>query len=267
MKEINLLSWGTYLDDVYVHGAQIDYLPTGHVRYRNPIMSPGTPIYTWRGRKDEVYERRAFLLPFLIPGHEYAFRGQATLVPDDSIGVSVVFLDADGHRIKRHLFSQLSGKFTYPENAASYELSLNTFDNQQVTFDYLAFGEADILDQYEISRRSIPGVNLVFLKPAGSGQMDQVNLLVERPQSIIQPIRWSGPGGTVVIMPQRETIKTKELIADCLVRVRDIVRQEWALTPETAITVTSCAMQYKDFARTIQENLSRQRVYRYIDRK
>ena len=63
-QEEVLLSWGRDMRRVNLHGALLEQLPDGSVRYENPLLASGIPIRTWSSRI-RFSDRAAVLLPFL----------------------------------------------------------------------------------------------------------------------------------------------------------------------------------------------------------
>ncbi|MDD5849995.1 MAG: accessory Sec system protein Asp3 [Firmicutes bacterium] len=138
-QEEVLLSWGRDMRRVNLHGALLEQLPDGSVRYENPLLASGIPIRTWSSRI-RFSDRAAVLLPFLEEGEVYDVTLCLTCTPAESVFVQFTFFDRSDARIGTALFSR-NGSFVCPAGTYYYEISLVQGGAGELVFDHIGIAK------------------------------------------------------------------------------------------------------------------------------
>lgn len=139
IREEALLTWGRDMRRVNLHGALLEQLPDGTVRYENPLLASGIPIRTWSSRI-RFSDRTTALLPFLEEGEIYDVTLQLTCTPAESVFVQFTFFDRSDARVGMQLFSQ-DGSFVCPAGTYYYEISLVQGGAGELTFDHIGIAK------------------------------------------------------------------------------------------------------------------------------
>lgn len=145
MAHLVVLHWDRAPIKTYTFGSLITYHHDDSVTFTNTRQSPGTSIYYWRARPDDVRIKAYDQVPLLTRGATYAFHVNAEVEPAASLMVNVAFLDENGQIISEHLEQGLDGEFTMPEQANAYRLELLNINNQRLHFYACYLSEADTL--------------------------------------------------------------------------------------------------------------------------
>lgn len=136
MASTYLIRWGNRLGETHNRGAEIIWQPNQTV-YRNPQQSPGQTIHTWKSRGTFETTNYVAALPLLSPDQEYEFDLRMQQKPAESVNLVISYYDRDNQLIGQNYFAELTGKFTYPENAANYQFELINLNNQELIFTEL----------------------------------------------------------------------------------------------------------------------------------
>ncbi len=145
MANLVVLHWDRTPTNTYTFGSLIGYHRDSSVTFSNTRQSPGTPIYYWRNRPNDVRTRAYDQVPLLARGATYAFHVDARIEPAASVMVNVAFLDENDQIISEHLEQGLDGEFTMPEEAVAYRLELLNINNQKLHFYACYLSQADTM--------------------------------------------------------------------------------------------------------------------------
>ncbi|KRM87287.1 accessory Sec system protein Asp3 [Lacticaseibacillus thailandensis] len=142
------------------HGAIIDYAANGIVSYRARRRSPGFAIHTWSSRSNDATYGRGPYLPLLRNDREYTLTADIDSEPEDTLGLSINFVDAQGVNVQQILERTLDLTFTVPDGAVDYSIALVNLNNEHFKFYSLTLGQSNVLDGYRPVRLSTPGWHL-----------------------------------------------------------------------------------------------------------
>ncbi|USS90019.1 accessory Sec system protein Asp3 [Fructilactobacillus carniphilus] len=207
------LTWDAADPNTDMYGAQINYSADGVVEYQNELQPAGKKIHWWSTKLPEDTPQSigygSKLLP-QIPRHErYHLMLDAEIEPAKSVGLLVASYDAQGQLDKEKMELDQELDFELGENAHDYEIALEKFNNEKVTFRRMYVIPTSLWDEMTIEPRAdVPAVDLLPRQdrgdPSGTGNLmirtekrvvDSAPLdaeLLHDPLRIVRvPSRWS----------------------------------------------------------------------------
>lgn len=128
-------------------GSQVRHLEDGSVHFYNPLIPSGTDIHTWQAIQNYQASRSQPALPLLKKGHHYQLSVAMQTTPAKSVFLKVVFTNRYGEELSQVIEKSHQARFTYPEDAYSYHVTLLSAGVREMDFQYLLLeevGEADV---------------------------------------------------------------------------------------------------------------------------
>lgn len=150
LNNVTILLWDQYLATNENHGAHITYSDK-EVTYSAPFLPPGTDIYSWKSEMSFQNHRMQGQLPLLKEGIEYQILTDLSVVPENSVFFKIEIFGTDDLLIDEQYLTLRGGVFRYPKNAKSYFLRLITTTSKVVQFRWIALGEKNIFDNFDVS--------------------------------------------------------------------------------------------------------------------
>ncbi|QZO10889.1 accessory Sec system protein Asp3 [Enterococcus raffinosus] len=144
-----MIKWGTDFSDNYNYGARIELLKNDFVRFSSPFMPAGTPIKVWQSKTEYHADRKSPMLPILMNGKEYRIVLEAEFDNADAGQLTIEFFDVNQDLIDKVHFQDLTGNFTYPENAVTYKVQLVNKKHEYIIFKYLLIFSEPLKEQYD----------------------------------------------------------------------------------------------------------------------
>lgn len=135
METAYLFFWPRSLDTTFNYGAKVAYAADGAVSFEAPMMPPGKTIHAWQTTKEYDHNLQLAELPILVPGRKYALFLDWE-VKEDSVFCQIVFTNTAGLEVGSEVFEDGKGTFTFPDDAAEYEIRLKNMRHQQLVFRY-----------------------------------------------------------------------------------------------------------------------------------
>lgn len=167
MNNIYFTRWPDNLSDVAVTGTDIRYLEDGKVYFSNETFSPGKVLCTWRSKTNYIEQGIKPTLPLLESGQKYTLTAQLKSDNGMSVQLQIIFYDINQEKIDGIILKGLSDKFTYPDDAVSYEISLLNLNNKWLKFDYLKIN--NVKDKRSVTAHLGKHGSFIFTKPAING--------------------------------------------------------------------------------------------------
>ncbi|WP_307994530.1 accessory Sec system protein Asp3 [uncultured Weissella sp.] len=175
MQPVYILKWDQLSAHAFTYGADITYPDVTTVAYANSLQPSGKPIYTWENlsaqQASDAGIRQSVVMPILEPDHTYHVQANLTATPVNSVGISVDFLDYEGHVMDRIVQTTSSFDFTFPYDAIDYRISIVKFNNEELQFDSILLAESDLFTT--MTFETDPAIDAVVAKNRELSQSGQ----------------------------------------------------------------------------------------------
>lgn len=162
LENFYMIKWGTDFSDNYNYGARIELLKNDFVRFSSPFIPAGTPIKVWQSKTEYHADRKSPMLPILMNGKEYRIVLEAEFDNADAGQLTIEFFDVNQDLIDKVHFQDLTGNFTYPENAVTYKVQLVNKKHEFIIFKYLLIFSEPLKEQYEFKLNK--NLSVLFFK-------------------------------------------------------------------------------------------------------
>lgn len=127
--------WTSLARTTYAYGSQVSF-EENRVIFRNPQMPPSFVIAQWTSMTNFQGHRSQPELPVLERGAQYKVTLSAEVFPQASVHLKMTYFDRFGKVVGFEFIKEMTGQFTYPEDAFSYTVDLVNSGCEKIVFNY-----------------------------------------------------------------------------------------------------------------------------------
>lgn len=151
------VKWKSLARAAYAYGSQVSF-EEHQVIFYNPQMPPSFPITQWHSLSNFQGYRKQPELPLLERGKTYTINLFEEVFPQGSTYLRITCFNRFGEVVEVFFIKEMTGQFTYPEEAFSYTIELLNSGCERVVFKHfiISDGESDSPAQPRTFERMFP---------------------------------------------------------------------------------------------------------------
>jgi len=149
LEGISIIKWGNRYIDSYSYGAEV-VIDKKETKFASPMMPVGAKIKTWNSIGNYSKNRISPLLPLLAANQYYEIGLYLEEAEQNHLQATIEFYDKFNNKIGMEYFENLKLVFKYPEEAASYKISLINQRHDVIVFYFLLIMNSSFKEKYEL---------------------------------------------------------------------------------------------------------------------
>lgn len=214
-----VIYWERSLQKTYNFGSVVRF-KQNEVYFSNQQLSPGFKLHSWSSQEsfdsDGLWEK----LPLLKNEMEYQITVNAQIKPANSVHIQLDFFDQSNELIDEQIFADPKFKFTVPEDTKSYEISLVSLNNQEITFRNMII--SPIPNDFAIEVQTSNSKRVV-VKPLDN-KIEAIEIILR--DRFLESGSYIGANNQLTVYFEyngRHKYSTEKLIAECYQALQDVV--------------------------------------------
>lgn len=187
-----ILNWDPEDTNTDTYGSQISYQNDGSVHYQNELQPAGKKIHWWEthyyGDPDPLQNSRygSKRLPQLPRNKPFSLIFKGSVVPKESIGLTITSFDASGQMLNQKMTLDSNLTFQLNNDEKEYEISLVKFNNTELLFRGLLMIPETMEKNYHIHSNLAKGY--IDFIPEESYKTGSGQIMIRRSHRIVDAI-------------------------------------------------------------------------------